>query len=390
MTERMLPNQDLYVENIKGWSQEKGIRVIKEIGEKSFTIKCGGFQLRTELMNQTNKTFNAIQVMVMFSSRQNKEITDEVKEQFDELLLIIMDYWHEYATLNDYESVLLVDYFHDCELEPIFKSDTQGEEPREDVISSLFAYYPMLQKGRLLGAKISKNIECNIQNFLKAKPFLEQALSTSPLIHIFSTQHAANINALIRKNASILVEYEDSRFLLTLMDDYQSVMFYTLNEKKEQEVLLVSPVNNSKNAVEKVIEQFKEENKLKHLVKPPMKHFKNFFSTHDSNLSYEHYHHEFDSLLSIMGDWEQVESEFILLNKRNKLDCTVDSYDSIRKSRIRVHECKSELYRYFFVTYKHETDEGEKYECSIIVSKDLQGFSGELQRKLQQLFIKGL
>ncbi|MDA1675390.1 hypothetical protein [Bacillus cereus group sp. TH152-1LC] len=390
MTERVLPNQDLYVDNIKGWSKETGIRVIKEISEKLFILKCGGFQLRTELMNQTDKTLNAIQVIVIFSSRQNKEITDEIKEQFDELLLIIMDYWHEYATLNDYESVLLVDYFNDCELEPIFQSDTDEEEPREDVIRFLFSY-PMLQQGRLLGARISKNIECKIQKFLITKSFLEQALSTNPLIRIIPKLNSNNIDSLIRKNASILVEYEDWQFFLTLIDDYQTLMFYTLNENKEQEVLLISPVNNSKNAVEKVIEQIKEENKLKHLVKPPMKHFKNFFSKHGNSLSsYEHYKHEFDSLLSILGDWEQVESEFIFLNKRNKLDCTVDSYDSIRKSRIRVHECKSKLYRYFFVAYKIETDKGEKYECSIIVSKDLQGSSEELQNKLQQLFIKGL
>lgn len=389
MTERMLPNQELHVENIKAWSKETGIRVIKEISEKSFILKCGGFQLQTELMNQTNKTLNAIQVIVIFSSRQNKEITDEIKERFDELVLIMMDYWHEYATLNQYESVLLVDYFNDCELEPIFQSESQVEELREDVISFLFSY-PLLQNGRLMGTRISKNIECEIQNFLMAKPFLEQALSTNPLIHIIPKQNSTNIDSLIRKNASILVEYEDSKFFLTLIDDYKTMMLYTLNTNKEQEVLLTSPVNNSKNAVEEVIEQIKEENKLKHLVKPPMKHFKNFFSTHNNKLSsYEHYQHEFDSLLSIMGSWEQVESEFISLNKRGKLECRVDSYDSIRKSRIRVHECKSKLYRYFFVAYKYETDKGEKYECSIIVSEDLQEFGG-LQSKLQQLFIKGL
>ncbi|MGX5608865.1 hypothetical protein ACWKTZ_21065 [Bacillus cereus] len=389
MTERVLPNQDLYVENIKGWSKETGIRVIKEISEKLFILKCGGFQLRTELMNQTNKTLNAIQVMVILYSPQNKEITEEIKERFDKLLLIMMDYWHEYAMLNHYENVLLVDYFNDCELEPIFQSDSDGKEPREDVIRFLFSY-PMFQKGRLMGARISENIECEIQRFLMIKPFLEQALSTNPLIHIIPKPNADNIDSLIRKNASILFEYEDTKLFLTLIDDYQTVMLYTLNTNKEQEVLLTSPVNNSKNAVEEVIEQIKEENKLKHLVKPPMKHFKNFFSTHDNRLSsYKHYQHEFDSLISMMGSWEQVESEFISLNKRNKLNCISDSYDSIRKSRISVYECKTKLYRYFFVAYKYETDEGEKYECSIIVSEDLQGF-GELQNKLQQLFIKGL
>ncbi|PFJ25169.1 hypothetical protein, partial [Bacillus thuringiensis] len=251
MIERVLPNQDLYVENIKGWSKETGIRVIKEISEKLFILKCGGFQLRTELMNQTNKTLNAIQVMVILYSPQNKEITEEIKERFDKLLLIMMDYWHEYAMLNHYENVLLVDYFNDCELEPIFQSDSDGKELKEDVIRFLFSY-PMFQKGRLMGARISENIECEIQKFLMTKPFLEQALSTNPLIHIIPKPNADNIDSLIRKNASILFEYEDTKLFLTLTDDYQTVMLYTLNTNKEQEVLLTSPVNNSKNAVEEV------------------------------------------------------------------------------------------------------------------------------------------
>lgn len=375
------------ITDLKTLFEEKANEKRKEIDKKgeakevtiksSYTIQYGFTKIIAKKVSDTGPNrFNQLTISVRggghFAYNWQSIEKDEI-EYYQKQILIMMDYWKEYAKLTKAKDVLFMaesgqlDYRMIEVFQPIFSKDMNPEYAQ--LQTCLFARY----KQTFLGGIIFEEYANYVDKFLEVKGIFEHILTKHPLITVNK-----NGDGTWDIYNRLYFDYCGENLVLTPFSDFEKCTIIFSNSKQFEDTLFELEFN------EQSLHQFfidvKEKMMLLNLMKPPMVNFTELIRFSFRAFEEATIESLFNRLMEELDSWEEVELEakeildnypeeydaLILDIKGNnhnvEFETSLDETDKKQDVELKIHKFKTKKYYYYFICKWNDEVRGREYE----------------------------
>lgn len=381
-------------------ANEKRKKLDKKGESKEVTIK-GSYTIRygyTEIIakkvsdNGPNR-FNQLTIAVKggghFVYNWQTIEKDEI-QYYQEQILIMMDYWKEYAKLTKAKDILfmaepgLLDNRMIEVFKPIFSKDMNPEYVQ--LQTYLFAKY----KQTFLGGMIFEEYANYVDKFLEVKGIFEHIQTQYPLITINK-----NDGGTWEIYNRLYFEYCGEKLALTPISDFTKCTIQFFDSKQFKDTLFELEFNEQ--SLHQFFADVKEKMMLPNLMKPPIVNFTELIRFSFSAFEETIIESLFNELIEKLDSWEEVEFEAkeILDNYPEAYDALIldikgnnhnvefenllDKTDKKQEVELKIHKFKTKKYYYHFICKWNDEVRGREYE--IIQSSE------ECPNKVKELLV---
>ncbi|MGX5609797.1 hypothetical protein ACWKTZ_25810 [Bacillus cereus] len=363
------------ITDLKTLFEEKANEKRKELDKKgdakevtikgSYTIRYGYTEIIAKKVSDTGPNrFNQLTISVRggghFSYNWQTIEKDEI-EYYQKQILIMMDYWKEYAKLTKAKDVLFMaesgqlDYRMVEVFQPIFSKDMNPEYAQ--LQTCLFARY----KQNFLGGIIFEEYANYIDKFLEAKGIFEHIQTEYPLITIDK-----NRDGTWDIYNRLYFDYCGERLALTSISDFTKCTIQFIDSKQFKDELFELEFN--KQSLSQFFADVKEKMMLLNLMKPPMVNFTELIRFSFRAFEETTIESLFNRLMEKLDSWEEVELEAkeILDNYPEEYDALIldikgtnhnvefetllDTTDTKQDVELKIHKFKTKKYYYHFIS----------------------------------------
>ncbi|MCU7667882.1 hypothetical protein [Bacillus thuringiensis] len=392
------------ITDLKTLFEEKANEKRKELDKKgeskevtikgSYTIRYGYTEIIAKKVSDNGPNrFNQLTIAVKggghFAYNWQTIEKDEI-QYYQEQILIMMDYWKEYAKLTKAKDILfmaepgLLDNRMIEVFKPIFSKDMNPEYVQ--LQTYLFAKY----KQTFLGGMIFEEYANYVDKFLEVKGIFEHIQTQYPLITINK-----NDGGTWEIYNRLYFEYCGEKLALTPISDFTKCTIQFFDSKQFKDTLFELEFNEQ--SLHQFFADVKEKMMLPNLMKPPIVNFTELIRFSFSAFEETIIESLFNELIEKLDSWEEVEFEakeildnypeaydaLILDIKGNnhnvEFETLLDKTDKKQEVELKIHKFKTKKYYYHFICKWNDEVRGREYE--IIQSSE------ECPNKVKELLV---
>ncbi|PFJ29068.1 MULTISPECIES: hypothetical protein [Bacillus cereus group] len=314
---------------------------------------------------------------------------DEI-EYYQKQLLIMVDYWKEYAKLTKAKDILFITQSGQLDnrmieaFKPILSKDMNPK------YVELQTYFFAKNNEKFLGGIIFEEYANYIDRFLEAKETFEHIQTQYPLITINK-----NDGGTWEIYSRLYFEYCGEKLVLTPFSDFEKCTIIFSNSKQFKDTLFELEFNEE--SLHQFFADVKEKMIFPNLMKPPMVNFTELIRLSFQTLKETIIESLFNELVDKLDSWEEVELEakeildnypevydaLILdikgTNHNVEFETLLDTTDEKQDVELKIYKFKTKKYCYHFISKRNDAVRGKEFE--IIQSSE------ECPNKVKELLV---
>lgn len=300
---------------------------------------------------------------LVISLKVDDYFSSSLKKGSDTIFQLFKEYWVKYAEAKKAKGVLFVQPKDSIKYGRIvFVDECKGEGNTTEAEFKFLneASTTLFDIVYLYEAHISDDLKKKIKEYYEVRQLLKDVMAEEPLF----VQKSENEEWPLLENRNSEFDYIGERVGLQLSSDFSKFHIVTGNSREE----VVIGVNKKELLL--FLEELREKTVFIKELEPPMTNYKNGLQNMLLfNRNKEVLDKEYENLCEKLGGWEEVERQFVVLNKKENT-IFMDIEEKQTRQELRVYEKSTAEYCFYFISHRKEStnDVGVETTFEIVVS----------------------